>query len=86
MSLDRLYRSADVAARYGCSVQTARVYMRQMKHTEKPLTVRESDMLLWDSMRTVDPDAKKKTQKRSAVMTSSFTRSADGKYHIPRRR
>ena len=84
---ERLYRSNDVAVRYGCSVQTARSYMRQMKHTEKPLTVRESDMLLWDAMRTVDPAEKKKTkQKRSAVTTSSIQRAADGKYHLSRTR
>lgn len=81
---ERLYRANDVAARYSVSVQTARAYMRQMRHTEKPLTVRESDMLSWDFERMIDP-AEKKKQKRVTRTTSSFQRSADGKYHIPRR-
>lgn len=85
--VDRLYCSNDIAARYDCSITTARAYMRKMRHTEKPLRVRERDLLMWEEARTVDPAEKKKTkQKRSAVTTSSIQRAADGKYHLSRTR
>ncbi len=55
--MERLLRAEDIAERYSCSVKTARKYMRQMRHTEAPLTVTEAAVLAWDAKRTIDPDA-----------------------------
>jgi len=44
----------DVAAHMGCSVATARDRMRQMTHTETPLTVTEEAIEHWYAERTVE--------------------------------
>ena len=57
--LSEIFKPQDIANRYGCSVRTARRYMRQMRHTENPLTVTEQAIRDWDLMRTVYPPNEK---------------------------
>lgn len=45
----------DIAKRYKCSLQSARNYIRKMKHMESPLTVYESDLEAWEKSRVVYP-------------------------------
>ena len=53
--MDRLLTAEDIAERYSCGVQTARKYMRQMRHIESPLRVEESAVAAWEAGKTVDP-------------------------------
>ena len=53
--MENLLTPADIAARYKCSLPTARARMRQMEHMEKPYMVRQSVVEAWDRSRTVRP-------------------------------
>lgn len=53
--MDKLLTVEDIAERYKCSVQTARKYMRQMYHMEKPLMVTETAVAAWEREKTVCP-------------------------------
>ena len=53
--LSQIFKPADIAQRYGVSVRTARRYMREMRHTENPLTVTDEAIRDWDMFRTVLP-------------------------------
>ncbi len=50
----------EVAAAMSCSVATARARMRQMVHTEAPLTVTEEALERWWADRTREPVPKTK--------------------------
>ena len=50
--MEKLYGAKDIQERYGCSQGTARAYLRQMEHMEKPLRVRESALRTWEAQRT----------------------------------
>ena len=86
--MERLLNPADIAARYQCSLPTARARMRQMLHMEKPLMVTEAAVLAWEREKTVCPGEatapKKKPQRRTGWEAPPM--DANGKYHIPRRR
>ena len=43
----------ELAERYRCSEKTARRYMRQMEHMEKPLRVTEQAVEVWELERTM---------------------------------
>ena len=66
--MERLLKPADVAARYGVTVKTARAYMKKMVHQENPLTVTENAVAAWDAKRTVDPDARPAKRAKKAPM------------------
>ena len=53
--MDRLYSVRDIQSRYQCSPNTARAYIRQMIHMEKPLMVTEKALMDWENRRTVAP-------------------------------
>ena len=53
--MQKLYSAGDIAERYGCSLCTARRYIRKMRHMENPLMVAESDLREWENRRTVEP-------------------------------
>lgn len=53
--MENLLNVADIAARYKCSLPTARARMRQMEHMEKPLMVTESAVRLWETGKMVPP-------------------------------
>ena len=81
--LVRRLSPSDVAAVMNCSLATARTRMRQMVHTERPLTVTEVEIERWYATRTYEPRAQCR-QKRTYQKRIS---PAEGeKYLIPRRR
>lgn len=55
----------EVAAHMRCSVATARDRMRQMTHTENPLTVTEEAIERWYAERTVESTKREKSTARS---------------------
>lgn len=55
--MEELLNVADIAARYKCSLSTARSRMRQMEHMEKPLLVSESAIIKWEQSKTYRPVA-----------------------------
>lgn len=50
--MNRLVTVKEIAERYNCSTKTARRYMRQMEHMEKPLRVTEQAVRQWELDRT----------------------------------
>lgn len=53
--MERLVTVKDVAERYGCSLPTARRYLRQMFHYENPLTAPRWAFDLWEASRETMP-------------------------------
>lgn len=53
--MEKLFTVSDIQERYGCNPQTARKYIRQMEHMEKPLSVLESAITAWERKRTIPP-------------------------------
>lgn len=66
--MERLMTVSRMRERYGCSLPTARKYLRQCNpHTENPLTAPEWAVQDWEDSRTVVPAGKKvKLLKKSA--------------------
>lgn len=50
--MDRLLTVKDIQTRYSCGPDTARKYMRQMRHTESPLRVSTEALAAWEADRT----------------------------------
>ena len=72
-----------ISERYNCSEKTARRYMRQMEHMEKPLRVTEQAVEQWELDRTWGlgydlPPIRKANKKipRTGTMHISRTREA----------
>jgi Ni/Co efflux regulator RcnB len=63
--MDRLLTAEDLAERYRVTIQTARKYIRQMRHMENPLRTWESAATAWEAGKTVTPGetAKKPTRR-----------------------
>ena len=58
--MDKLMTVKGMRERYGCSLPTARKYLRQCNpHTENPLTAPEWAVQDWEDSRTVVPAGKK---------------------------
>lgn len=79
--MERLVTVKDVCERYGCSLPTARKYIRQMiPHMEDPLTATEIAFREWEEKRTVFPAeiSKKRKEELRARQT--------GRVIVPRRR
>lgn len=65
--MERLMTVKGMQERYGCSLPTARKYLRQcVPHTENPLTAPEWAVKDWEDSRTVVPAEKVNLLKRSA--------------------
>ena len=82
--VEKLYFPDDVAARYRVSVRTAKKYMREMRCMQRPMAVRESDLLAYEHRQTVDPASEataKRSNKKSAVWQAAPVIT-----HIPRRK
>ena len=74
--MERLMTVKGMQERYGCSLPTARKYLRQcVPHTENPLTAPEWAVKDWEDSRTVVPAEKVELLKRS-----------DGRVIVPRHR
>lgn len=65
--MERLMTVRGMRERYGCSLPTARKYLRQCTpHTENPLTAPEWAVQEWEDSRTVVPAGKKELLRKSA--------------------
>lgn len=55
--MERLISVRDICERYKVKPDTARRYMRQMVHMEKPLMVTERALKAWEESRTLPPES-----------------------------
>ena len=51
--MDRLLSVKDLQERYKCTPATARKYIREMDHMEKPLMVRARTLMAWEESKMV---------------------------------
>ena len=80
--MKRLLTVKEMAERYRCSEKTARRYMRQMEHMEKPLRVTESAVAAWEVERTYEPQ---RGCKKQPVRTRRNNHGiAESRFRIPR--
>lgn len=56
--MEKLVTVRDMSNRYGCSMQTARKYIRQMFHYENPLTAPKWALDEWEKGREYGPTKK----------------------------
>ena len=54
--MERLLSVKDIQERYQCNPATARKYIRQMEHIEKPLMVSERAVSTWEKRKLIMPD------------------------------
>ena len=54
--MERLLSVKDIQDRYQCNPATARKYIRQMEHLEKPLMVSERAFSAWEKRKLIIPD------------------------------
>lgn len=64
--MERLYSVKDIQERYQCNPATARKYIREMIHMEKPLMVSESAIAAWEKRKLIAPDWMIRQQMRRA--------------------
>lgn len=67
--MDRLYSVADICARYQVKAATARKFMRDMDHMEKPLMVSERAVAAWERRKTLPPESVTREMVRKGVKT-----------------
>ena len=80
--MERLITVKDVSERYGCSMPTARKYIRQCNpHMENPLVVPEWAFREWEQSRMVM--TARTTPKQRKELIDAIKR---GPIHVPRRR
>ena len=79
--MERLVTVRDMAERYGCSLPTARKYLRQMFHYEDPLAAPKWAFDEWEQSRERMPAGISKA--RAAVIQS---RKEHGRIIVPRKR
>ena len=80
--MDKLITVKDIKARYGCSLPTARKYLRQIiPHMENPLTAPEWAFREWEEKRTVIPVTVSR-KRRNEILYKQKT----GRVHVPRTR
>lgn len=60
--MSRLLTVADICERYQCKEKTARRYMRQMEHMERPLRVTEKALEAWEASRTYESASGNRTR------------------------
>lgn len=65
--MDRLFTVQDICARYQCKAATARKYMRDMDHMEKPLMVTERAVAAWERRKTMPPECETRKMMRKGV-------------------
>ena len=81
MSMERLLKVRDISERYGCTMKTARKYLRQMFHYENPLAAPKWAFDEWEQNRERMPNGISKTRQASIL-----TRKQNGRTIVPRKR
>ena len=79
--MERLVTVKDMAERYGCSLPTARKYLRQMFHYESPLAAPQWAFNEWEQNRERMPDGISKTRK-----VEILNRKQNERTIVPRKR
>ena len=79
--MERLITVRDMADRYGCSLPTARKYLRQMFHYENPLTAPQWAFDEWEQNRERMPSGISKTRIRMILSRKQNERTI-----VPRKR
>ena len=79
--MERLITVKDMQERYGCSLPTARKYLRQMFHYENPLAAPHWAFQEWEQSREAMPE--KISQKRAIEIRR---RKETGRVIVPRKR
>ena len=79
--MERLVTVIDMAERYGCSLPTARKYLRQMFHYEDPLAAPLWAFREWEESRERMPDGI--SRKRQVEI---LNRKEHGRVIVPRKR
>ena len=77
--MERLLKVSDISERYGCSLPTARKYLRRMFHYENPLTAPEWALKEWEQSREAMPEDGKR---RAEILHRKTT----GLVIVPRKR
>ena len=75
--MERLLKVSDISERYGCSMKTARKYLRQMFHYENPLAAPGWALAEWEHSREVSPADRRRGITR---------RKTTGRVIVPRKR
>lgn len=66
--MERLVTVKDMQERYGCSLPTARKYIRQMiPHMENPLTATVTAFREWEESRTIFPADTSRKRKQEII-------------------
>ena len=79
--MEKLVTVKDIAERYGCSLPTARKYIRQMiPHMESPLTATEIAFREWEERRIAFPVGLSVKSRREAAQRQA------GRIIVPRHR
>ena len=79
--MERLVTVKDMQERYGCSLPTARKYLRQMFHYENPLTAPRWAFDEWEKNRERMPDGISKSRSRVILNRKQNERTI-----VPRKR
>jgi hypothetical protein len=79
--MERLVTVNDMAERYGCSLKTARKYLRQMFHYEEPLAAPRWAFEEWEASRERMPEGASK-----ARVEMIQRRKTTGRVIVPRKR
>lgn len=83
--MTRLFSTRDIQERYSCGAATARKYIRQMEHQEKPLRVTERALEAWELRRTFSRNETQKKTPRTSNRSRSLKQGTD-KFLISRTR
>ena len=79
--MERLVTVKDMQERYGCSLPTARKYIRQMvPHMENPLTATQAAFREWEEQRTVFPAEVSRKRRQELLQRQT------GRIIVPRKR
>ena len=79
--MERLVTVKDMCERYGCTLPTARKYLRQMFHYEKPLAAPYWAFREWEQNRERMPAGISKARKAEII-----SRRESGSTIVPRKR
>ena len=81
--MERLVTVRDMAERYGCSLPTARKYLRQMYHYENPLAAPVWAFNEWEQNRERMPEGNVSVELMAVI---SQRKQTNGRVIVPRKR